>query len=306
MKLDETGLNVRRMLSVMSQNHFASADFNDSDAGAGGLVLETTLIEFIKVDEAIKNLLAVTSNVIETNTDVYLNDLQEFKTNLRKLCGAENLKLLEFMLKPETNNIKNIIELGTLLSCPNFNPFSKDILSGLSIDISGSDTNFKNEIGSSLENLDELLMNLNKFYLQSMNDLFLADKNLNEAYANINHNFKRIDMIMGLDINESTLEMYASLAKYIHSSMSKFKLKEFVTEFIEARKKFIYYRSLIKSRQVTAADNTPLCSICLLKEISHVLIGCGHTYCDDCSKKQLSFCYICRCKIDSRMKIYLS
>jgi len=290
----------------MAQAHFASADFNDSDAGAGGLVVETTLVNFIKVDEAIKNLLSVTSNVIETNTDTYLNDLQAFKENLKRLCGAENLKLLEFMLKPETNNIKNIIELGTLLASPHFNPFSKEFFSDLALDVSGSEFDFKKEIGSSLENLDELLMNLNRVYLQSMEDLFLADKKLNDAYSNINYNFKKIDTIMGLDVNESTGEMYASLAKYIHSSMSKFKMKDLVTEFMDARKKFIYYRTLIKSRQATAPDNIPLCSICLALEISHVLLNCGHTYCGDCCKKQLSFRYICRCKIDSRMKIYLT
>lgn len=290
----------------MAQNIFASADFNDSDAGAGGLVIEYTLLDYIKIDEAIKNLISVTSNVIESNTDVYLNDLQNYRENLRKLCCAENLKLLEFMLKPETNNIKNMINLGSLLSNPHFNPFSKEIFTDIGIDISGSEIDFKNEIGTSLENLDELLMNLNKKYTQAINELFIADTNLNEAYSNINQNLKKIDLIIGLDINESTPEMYCSLAKYIHSSMGKFNLKALVTEFMNARKKFIYYRALIKSRQATASDNIPLCSICLASEISHVLLNCGHTYCEDCSKKQLSFCYICRCKIDGRMKIYLT
>jgi hypothetical protein len=46
------------------------------------------------------------------------------------------------------------------------------------------------------------------------------------------------------------------------------------------------------------------CPICLEKNKTYALIGCGHTFCDGC-KNNLKICPICRNPVNGYMKIYI-
>ena len=292
---------------LMAAPFYASADFTDSDAGAGEQGLES-LSEFVNVRVALDNLLLATSNFIERDTGDYLMKIRDFKKCLKNLCLVENLNLLNGFLKPEeeNTNVATLIELGNTLVKEDFNPFSSDIFKNILIDLSGNNSDYYEDIGCDYDVFSKALLNLNKIYLKSLDELSRADGNLNEAFKNIKFTFSKINTILDLEVNDATADVFVSLSKYIHTTFSKYNLKELFDQFINSRRKYIHYHALIKANRATDTESGPLCSICLTETISHVLIGCGHTYCDGCSKKQLSFCYICRCKIRERMRIYLN
>ena len=53
--------------------------------------------------------------------------------------------------------------------------------------------------------------------------------------------------------------------------------------------------------------NKKMCPVCFDKEVCMVMIPCGHTYCDACSKYDYrAKCPQCRATINSRVKMYFS
>jgi len=299
-------LNVVLFL-IIYMSQYAAADFTDGDAGTGDSSIEN-LSEFIKIDTAIENLMTATCNMLEKTTDDYMSSIKLYRQNLQKLCCAENLKLLDDFCKEdaEEHTIKTVLDLGKLLENVNFNPSSTDIFKNLVIDLSGSNVDLDDELGCDYVVFEKILSNLKDLYLNSLEQLFQADERLNKALEGVRYTFQKVNSILNLELNDSSIELYGSLAKYIHSTISKYNLKMAFDEFIRIRRKFIHYRVLLNSKNVINTEHSPLCSICLDKSVSHVLVGCGHTFCTDCTRKQLHNCYICRCKILQRMKIYLS
>ena len=287
-------------------SYYASAEFTDSDAGAGEGKIES-LSEFVNIDVAIDNLVQATSNIVERSTDGYFNKLKDFRYNLQKLCTVENLKLLDEFLDPEREdkNIITLIDMGKKLNNELYNSSSAEIFKNLIIDTSGSIVEYKDDIGCDYDVFFNAIHRLNEIYKNSLEELFQADRNLNSAIEGIQFTFKKVNLILDLDINDATSDIYVSLSKYIVATFSNLRLKELFDKFIAAKRKFIHYRLLLSSNNSIKADNNaPLCSICISEVVTHALVGCGHTYCMKCSRKQLSQCYICRCKIKDRVKIY--
>lgn len=291
----------------MSLPLYASADFTDSDAGAGDSSIEN-LGEFIKIDDAIKNLLDATSNKVEQGTDTYIISIRDYRNSLQKLCCLENLKLLEKFYDPkfEECTVNSILELGSILENENFNPSSSDIFKKLLIDLSGSNTDINTELGCEFTIVEGAISKLNSLYLDSLDNLFSADKNLNSALEGVRYTFNKVNTLLSLEMNEATADMYHALSKYIHTTIGKYNLKDLFDEFIKARRKFIHYRILLNAKDVINEENKPMCTICLDKDVNYVLVGCGHTFCTECTRKQINSCYICRCKIRERIKIYFS
>ena len=293
----------------MSQPFYASADFTDGDIGSADNSLES-IREFINLDEAIENLLVASTNKIENGADSYINTIREYKRILQRLCCAENLKLLGDLFDPKTEErkIADIYELANTLTNPNFNPSSSDIFRNIIIDISGNseDVEIEKDLGYSYENLERAISKINELYLKSLEELFNADKQLHSALDSVRYTFKNVDAILNLEINETTIEMYSVLARYIHTTLEKHRLKSYFDIFLKARRKFIKYRVLLNAKNVVNIESRVTCSICIDNPVSHVLIGCGHTFCNDCTRKQTTICYICRSKISERVKIYFS
>ena len=112
-----------------------------------------------------------------------------------------------------------------------------------------------------------------------------------------------------LDINDASPILYEGFIKYLNEFFNNLNIKENFTKFIEARSEFLKYRNLIKLKNiVTEAQEyqTPLCTICMSDILSFAFVPCGHTFCKNCSIKQIHSCYICRNRISNKIKIYLS
>jgi hypothetical protein len=292
----------------MATSFYASAEFIDSDAGSGDQTIEP-MAEIVDLRVALDNVLTATSNFIENDTEDYLAKIREFKNNLKNLCILENLKLLDDFVKPdkEDSTVAKLLSLSNSLSSEEFNPYSTDIIKNILIDLSGANTHYNDDLGCDYDTFKNSLMNLNKNYLKSLDELFRADGDLNDTFNKIETTCIKINRILNLELNDASSELYVSLSKYIHSTFSKFDLKGLFDKFINSRRKFMHFRALILAREsAVIKESGPLCSICLNESVTHALVSCGHTYCNDCSKKQILHCYICRCGIRERIKIYLN
>ena len=79
---------------------------------------------------------------------------------------------------------------------------------------------------------------------------------------------------------------------------------EKIMEKFEAKNKE-FEKLEIKNKEL---EERNLCKICLVAEICYVFVPCGHgCTCENCAlNRDLKNCPICREKITTRMKIYLS
>jgi hypothetical protein len=50
------------------------------------------------------------------------------------------------------------------------------------------------------------------------------------------------------------------------------------------------------------------CPVCMVATPpTHVLLGCGHAFCQECSERQLgrNRCYVCRARVESIVRVFL-
>jgi hypothetical protein len=292
----------------LSIGNYASADFTDSDAGAGHG--NTGSLEgFVDIKTAISNLIDSTSNIIESTMDDYRKKLDMQRNGLRLLCSAENLAFFDKFLKPDEEqiNIKAAAELGKTLANPHFNPSSRDYFKNLNIDLSGNNNDINEEIGCDYDELSETISKINDLYHTCVSDLFMCDETLQANIKSVEKLLNQVNTVLNLEENDTSSQLYASLSKYIHETFTKINLAESFYNFIKARRKFIKYKNLLGLKYAAEVpEGIPACNICMDFPISMVLVGCGHTFCNRCGNKQLINCYVCRCRIQQRLRLYFN
>jgi len=304
-------VNLIKIVMDFSQGTYASADFSESDAGAGGGVTAQELNSIVNIKTAINNLVDSTSNVIESTIDGYKMKLGEQRRNLKVLCCLENLNVLNSFVRPEAEKetIDVLKNLAYNLNNPSFNPSSRDFFKDLNIDLSGNlQTNtLTEELGIPYEEAHNLIMKINTLYNKTVTELFVSDKRLQSSIKNAENILKQVENILTLEENEISSELYATLSKYVNNSFAKLEIADAFTNFIETRRKFVHYKNLLGLKNAASiSDEPPTCSICMEKSINTVFINCGHTFCNNCAQKQVVNCYICRCRISQKLRLYFS
>lgn len=284
---------------------FASADFSDNDAGAGLAKINVeNLPEYRDIKLVVENLLQATLNAKEDG----VKSVSDYKLELKKLLCVENLSLMESFLKPveENDSYTKILQISETLSNKMFNSYSKDIFQSLNIDLSDNIVDFEQTIGIDSSLLRKVLDDFNKKYKESLENLFKADFDIRNALDQIQKIIKHVNIVTELDTNEITNELLGSVSKYIHKSIENIKLYDLFHNFISARKTFVAYRNLMQIKNVTEhVENEPICSICMAEPIKQVCVPCGHSFCNTCMSKQY-ICYICRCKVEKKIRLFLS
>jgi len=292
----------------LAVGNYASADFTDSDAGAGGTNIDS-LQGFIDIKTAIQNLVDSTSNIVESTMDDYRKKLESQRNGLKLLCSAENLAIFDKFLKPdeEQEHVKAAIALSSTLTIPHFNPSSKDFFKNLNIDLSGNNIDINEELGCDYDELHITISKINELYHLCVSNLFLCDETLQANIKSVERLLNQVNTVLILEENSSSSELYASLSKYIHETFNKINLADSFNNFITASRKFIKYKNLLGLKYAAEVpEGVPACNICMDFPISMVLVGCGHTFCNGCGSKQLVNCYICRCRIQQRLRLYFN
>lgn len=302
---------IKILIMDFSQGSYANADFSESDAGAGGSITANELNSIVNIKTAISNLVDSTSNVIESTMDGYKIKLAEQRRDLKVLCCLENLNVLNSFVRPEVEKetIDVLKNLAYNLNNPSFNPSSRDLFKDLNIDLSGnSQTDIITEdLGIPYETAHKLIMKINSLYNKTVSDLFVCDTRLQSSIKTAESLLKQVENILTLEENEISSELYATLSKYVNNSFAKLEIAEAFTNFIETRRKFVHYKNLLGLNYAASiSEEPPLCSICMEKSINTVLINCGHTFCSNCAQKQIVNCYICRCRISQKLRLYFS
>lgn len=308
-------------------SYFSPANFGDCDQGNAGLVGEfTASTDYVSMAKMIENLSVSTMNIIEdelvnrvvTNDKNNIDEInnmrsryQVIKHKLVALGCAGYLEQIQKFIKPveeqvSYERVKNIVDT---LKVDTFNGFSRGYFSELNLDLSGA-TFFNEEFGIELESFRSTLKKVCDSYDRAYFDLFTSDE---ELMSNINKFMelsKQLNTVLALDVNDASMDVFASITKYLVEFFKKHNIKMKFDKFIAARKKFIVLRDLIMMCHKTIKHTdeeceAPPCSICMNGPVKMAFVPCGHTFCLSCATKQnLQACYICRTKISSKLKLY--
>jgi hypothetical protein len=132
------------------------------------------------------------------------------------------------------------------------------------------------------------------------------------AEGRLEEKLRRLETIVGrindLMFLEPTAELEA-LAEptrvYLDSVMGKVALEEDYRALMEAYRRFSVLRGLVSMGSFQRPGG-PLCPICMAKEVVQAVIPCGHTFCEECCRPQMTGCYICRTQIRDKVRIFFS
>jgi hypothetical protein len=305
-------------------SYFSPANFADCDEDNAGEF--TASPDYVSISNMMENLSVSTMNIIEdeivnrittddrSNIDEINNMKSRYQVIKHKLIAlgcAGHLEQIEKFIKPVEEQIsyEKVKSIAKTLKAEAFNGFSKDFFTELNLDLSGA-TFFNDEFGIEMECFRTKLKKVCDSYDKAYFDLFKSDEELMFNIEKFTELSKQLNTILALDVNDASLDVYASITKYLSEFFKKQNIKANFDKFILARKKFIVLRDLILmcNKTVTRTDESnepPQCSICMNSPVKMAFVPCGHTFCLPCATKQnLQACYICRTKINSKLKLY--
>ena len=308
-------------------SYFSPANFGDCDENNAGLGGEfTASTDYVSMESMMENLSVSTMNLIEDelvnkssthdkqNVDeinIVKSRYQNIKNKLVSLGCLGHLVQIQKFIKPveEQVSYERVKDMANNLKVETFNGFSKDFFSELNLDLSGA-AFFNEEFGIELESFRTTLKKVCDSYDKAYFDLFESDEELMLNIKKFTELSKQINTVLALDINDASLDVFASITKYLGEFFKKQNIKEKFDKFILARKKFIVLRDLIMMCHKTVirtdeSNEPPPCTICMNGPVKMAFVPCGHTFCLSCATKQnLQACYICRTKISSKLKLY--
>ena len=308
-------------------SYFSPANFGDCDDANAELVGEfTSSKDYVSIANIMENLSVSTMNLIEdelvnraatndkNNVDEINNMRSRYQVIKHKLVAlgcTGYLEQIHKFIKPVEEQVyyEKVRAMANTLKVDTFNGFSKGFFSELNLDLSGA-TFFNEDFGVELETFRSTLKKVCNSYDKAYFDLFESDEVLMLNIKKFTELSKQINTILDLDTNDASLDVFASIAKYLSEFFKKQNIKEKFDKFILARKKFIVLRDLIMMchKTVSRTDEgcePPPCSICMNSPVKMAFVPCGHTFCLSCATKQnLQACYICRTKINSKLKLY--
>jgi hypothetical protein len=161
------------------------------------------------------------------------------------------------------------------------------------------------EIGIAPDVLREHLRKTIKVYTASTTALCAAEGRLEERLKQLETLVGRVNDLMFMEPTAELSALAGPAKAYLDSVFEKLSIETEYRDLIERYKQFSILKNLVNlgAFQKQAA---PTCTICMIKGVTHATIPCGHTYCEECSTKQTTLCYICRAQIRDRVRIFFS
>jgi len=280
---------------------FATADFDDADAGSGTMT---------NTKQGIENALQYHMNVIHTIVPDERDYLRPWRKRLRDILTNESEMLTTFLEKPleDTSIVQRhshfirSLELPTLSSS---SQWMKDKVE-LAVDNDTVLTELESELGITISEVRKHIHAVMNAYLETVKEMFRSMEILNLKIEKIDTMKKRLLGISIEDVEtEEILVLKQSVVAYIRSEYERNKIQGDYTEFCRHYARFTALRSVLMAVNVSINNaDGPICSICTTDRVCWALVPCGHTFCNGCAQKQRHLCFVCRTTLRDRQRLY--
>ena len=293
----------------MADLPFAAATFEDQDAGSGPVHGSPSLGP---MTGAIHNISSRHLHDISTGIPDDRQFLRAWRRNLQECLTHHNARLIKFLLLDgsgadlsQTDVMRRCTDVLSKYSKPTWNFASST--RELSLPASTEDTAawFEAEIGVPPAVLRESLRKVIRTYVNAASGLFAAESKLEDKLKRLEAVTARVNDIMFLEPTTAMETMGDATRVYLESVFEKIDIETDYNEMVSQYKKFASLKGIVSLANFQKQTG-PVCVICMTKEVSQVVSPCGHTFCDDCCRTQMTACYICRVQIRDKMRIYFS
>jgi hypothetical protein len=294
---------------------YAPADFQDSEITRPP---ETYLDTGSQTPATIHS--SVISNVLHRHTrelrDRHVNAVtytQNWKRKVRDFFLKGNESVLSFLTKPVSSHptlgqVEQLIRRYSKIEPEAFNASNK-ILKDLVTDLSGIDTTslIEEKIGESIHTFVGRVHAVYELYRELQEQTMQNDVLLKAKINTLDKIQPRMMTLMELSVNEESAELEAQIEKYLQRVYSENNPEEAYKNTLILYKKFLAVKELLGMLRLSSSpDKEPICGICLDETVLYALVPCGHTLCDNCVRRQVGHCFICRQPVRERIKIYFT
>lgn len=287
----------------------ASIGFGDQDAGSGPVHASPSVGP---MTGAIHNITARHLHDVSATIPDDRQFLRSWRRQLQDCITQQNARLVRFLLAEGavadlsgTELVRRSTDVLAKYARPtwNFASSTRDLSLPTTSDTAVAD--ITTELGMSPAALRDTQRRAIRMYVAAAAGVTAAEGRLEDKLRRLETVMGRINDLMFLEPTADLETMSAPTRAYLDSVLDRISLDEDYEALVEQYKRFAILKGLVSLNgfQQSAA---PTCTICMTKEITQAVTPCGHTFCDDCCRTQMTACYICRAQIRDRQRLFFS
>ena len=288
----------------------ASASFDEQDAGSGPVHSSPSLGP---MTAALHNISARHLHEIGLTLPDDRQFLRSWRKQLQECLNTQNARIVRFLLT-DVSGSTTISDADITQRClAVINKYSKPTwkfassIRDLTLNSGTVETQAQiaTELGISPSALRDTLKRAIRIYVNSAAALSAAEIHLEEKLKRLEAVSERVSNLMFLEPTASLEPLGEATRKYLDSVLEKIDLEADYRELAENFKKFTVLRSMLSLGSFQRSP-LPTCSICMTRDVAQAVTPCGHTFCEECCRTQMTACYICRVQIRDKIKLYFA
>ena len=287
----------------------ASIGFEEYDAGSGPVHASPSLGP---MTAAIHNISARNLHDIGAAIPDDRKFLRTWRGQLQECLNQQHARMIRFLLADgaDVTNSDVYRRCGDVLakySKPTWNFASsvRDLAMPGLTDASGDDAELNRELGVAVETLREAQLRTVRLYVTAAQRVCAAEGRLEEKLKRLETVVGRVNELMFLEPTAELEGMVGPTRAYLDSVLEKVALEEDYRALMGSYRRFATLKGLVSLSQFQR-PSAPTCSICMTKEVVQAVTPCGHTFCEECCRTQMTSCYICRVQIRDKVRLFFS
>ena len=284
----------------------APTSFDDQDVGCGPVHASPSLGP---MTGAIHNISTRHLHDIGTGIPDDRQFLRSWRRNLQDCLTQHNGRIIQFLVADASGGEQAITRRCTEVlnkyakSTWSFNSSTRD----LTLPSSTTDTAawIEQEVGIGAAGLREYVRKAIRLYANTAQRLAAAEGRLEEKLKRLEAIVGRVNDLMFMEPTAALETMAEPSRVYLDSILEKISIEDDYKELVEQYKRFTMLKGVVSLANFQQPAN-PTCTICMTKEVTQAVTPCGHTFCEDCCRTQMTACYICRVQIRDKVRLFFS
>ena len=284
---------------------FAAASFEAQDAGSGPVHSSPNLGP---MSATIHNISARHLHDISITAPDDRQFLRSWRRNLQDCINQQNARIVQFLLTDVSGEIdvtRRCTDVLNKYSKTTWNFASSTRELQLPTSTTDAQAVIEQELGIAPSSLRDYMRKAIRLYASTANALSSAEIRLEEKLKRLETMVGRVNDLMFLEPTAELEQMAGPARIYLDSVLEKISIEPEYKELIEQYKRFTVLKTVVNVG-VFQKQAAPTCTICMSKEVSYAVTPCGHTFCHECSQKQMTSCFICRVQIRDKVQLYFN
>jgi hypothetical protein len=283
----------------------APAGFEEQDVGCGPVSSSPMLGP---MTGAIHNISTRHLHDITTTIPDDRQFLRSWRRNLQDCLNQQNGRIVQFLMADASGTEdlqRRCTDVLTKYSKPTWNFASSTRELSLPTSTTDAMAAIEQEVGVAPSVLREQMRRVIRMYTNTATAMSSAESRLEEKLRRLETIAGRVNDMMFMEPTAELEEMAGPARVYLDSVLGKISIDAEYRDLIEQHTRFVALKGLV-SLGSFQKQTGPTCIICMTKEVGFAVVPCGHTFCDECCRTQMTSCYICRVQIRDRLRLYFS